>query len=190
MDKKDFILASASPQRFALLEQIGCSPKKVAPADIDETTRLHETPTEYVKRMALEKALKVAELYPNENVLAGDTIVAVGRRVLHKAHSDEEQTEVMNLLSGRACRVISAVCLVSRDGKISKRCVETRVITKKMSADEIKDYVASHEWVGCCGYKIEGRFAGYVSKIIGSYSGIVGLPLFETQNMLKGIGVK
>lgn len=190
MDKKDFILASASPQRFALLEQIGCPPKKVAPADIDESIRLHETPAAYVKRMAREKALKITEEYPQENILAGDTIVAVGRRILQKARSDEQQTEVMRLLSGRACRVISAVCLISRNGKIAQRCVETRVITKKLSEEEICDYVASHEWVGCCGYKIEGLFAGYVSRLIGSYSGVVGLPLFETQNLLKGIGVK
>nr|QIM10301.1 Maf-like protein [uncultured Alphaproteobacteria bacterium] len=190
MDKKDFILASASPQRFALLEQIGCPPKTVAPADIDESVRQYETPTAYVKRMALEKALNVANKYPDENILAGDTIVAVGRRILRKAHNDEEQTEVMNLLSGRACRVISAVCLISRDGRVAERCVMSRVVTKKMNEEEIRDYVASREWVGCCGYKIEGRFAGYVSQIVGSYSGIVGLPLFETQNLLKGIGVK
>lgn len=190
MDKKDFILASASPQRFALLEQIGCLPKGVVPADIDESTRQYETPTAYVKRMALEKALCVAKERPDENILAGDTIVTVGRRILRKARNDEEQTEVMKLLSGRACRVISAICLVARDGRVAERCVVSRVITKKMNEEEIRDYVASHEWVGCCGYKIEGRFAGYVSKIVGSYSGIVGLPLFETQNLLRGIGVK
>jgi len=190
MDKKDFILASASPQRFALLEQIGCPPKKVSPADIDESVLPHETPAAYVRRMAREKALKAAESHPGENVLAGDTIVAVGRRILRKARNDEEQTEVMKLLSGRACRVISAVSLVARDGRIAERCSVSRVVTKKMNEEEIRDYVASREWVGCCGYKIEGRFAGYVSKIVGSYSGIVGLPLFETQNLLKGIGVK
>lgn len=190
MEKKDFILASGSPQRLALLEQIGYAPKQVVPADIDESVRSRETPTAYVKRMALEKAQKTAERFPNENILAGDTIVTVGRRILHKSRNDAEQTAVMNLVSGRASRVISAICIISRDGKTSQRCVESRVITRKLNQEEIRAYVDSHEWHGCCGYKIDGCFAGYVSKIIGSYSGIVGLPLFETQNLLKGIGIK
>ena len=190
MEKTDFILASASPQRLSLLKQIGYAPKKIAPADIDETTRPNETPNAYVKRMALEKAQKTAELYPHENVLAGDTIVCVGKRILHKSHNDEEQTVVMNLLSGRSSRVISAVCLIDRNGRIAQRCVTSRVVTKKLSREEVENYVSSHEWVGCCGYKIEGNFAGYVKKVVGSYSGIVGLPLFETQNLLKGAGVK
>ena len=190
MEKSDFILASASPQRLSLLKQIGYEPKKIAPADIDETERKQETPVAYVKRMALEKALKTAELYPNENVLAGDTVVCAGRKILHKSTTDEEQTTVMNLLSGRSNRVISAVCLIDKDGHVAERCVSSRVVMKKLSEEEINNYVASHEWVGCCGYRIEGNFAGYVKKIIGSYSGIVGLPLFETQNLLKGAGIK
>ena len=190
MEKKDFILASASPHRLALLEQIGYAPKTVAPADIDESVKKGENPTAYVKRMALEKALKSASLNPNENILAGDTVVCVGSRILHKSKNDEEQTAVMKLISGRSSRVISAICLISKDGKISQRCVESRVITKRLSDAEIKEYVDGHEWIGCCGYKIDGCFAGYVQKIIGSYPGIVGLPLFETQNLLRGIGVK
>ena len=190
MDKKDFILASASPQRRLLLEQINMCPKMIVPADIDESCLLRETPTAYVKRMALLKAKRVAELYPDENILASDTSVVVGRKILHKSANAQEQTEVMRLISGKSNRVISAVCLISKHGKVMQRCITSRVVTKKLSEEEIKNYVATNEWVGCCGYKIEGCYAGMVRKIIGSYTGIVGLPLFETQNLLNGIGIK
>ena len=190
METKDFILASGSPQRLALLRQVGYDPKRVVPADIDESTLKNEKPSAYVKRMALEKAQKTSALLPNENVLAGDTVVCVGKKILHKAKNQQEQMEIMNLLSGRASKVISAVCLVGKDGRIAQRCVISRVITKKLSSSEIESYVAGGEWQGCSGYKIEGAFAGFVRKVVGSYSGIVGLPLFETLNMLKGMGIK
>ena len=190
METQDFILASASPQRLSLLAQIGYKPKKIVPADIDESVNKYENPTAYVKRMALEKAKKVASIMPNENILSGDTVVCVGKRILHKAHTKEEQTAAMKLLSGRACRVISAVCLIEKGGRVAQRCVVSRVVTKKLTINEIRDYVDSEEWVGCSGYKIEGTFAAYVQKIVGSYSGIVGLPLFETRNLLNGIGIK
>ncbi len=190
MTATDFILASGSPQRRALLEKVGFLPKKIDPADIDESVHQYEKPVAYVKRMAREKALKAAEKNPGENILAGDTVVCVGQRILHKSHNDEEQREVMQLLSGRACRVISAVCVVRRDGKVGQKCVTSRVVTKKLSQQEIDDYVNGHEWVGCCGYKIEGSFEAFVRQIVGSYSGIVGLPLFETVNLLKGMGIK
>ena len=190
MTTKDFILASGSPQRRALLEKVGFKPKKIAPADIDESVRQYEKPVAYVKRMAKEKALKAAEENPNENILAGDTVVCVGQRILHKSRTDDEQREVMKLLSGRACKVISAVCVISRNGKVGQKCVTSRVITKKLSKQEIEDSVTGHEWVGCCGYKIEGSFEAFVRQIVGSYSGIVGLPLFETVNLLKGMGIK
>lgn len=190
MEKKDFILASASPQRIALLTQIGMTPKMICPADINEAEQKHETPSRYVKRMAYEKAAKIASLNPNENVLACDTVVVVGRKILHKAQNDAEQQEVMRLVSGRANHVLSAVCLIDKKGKCSLRLSDSRVITKKLSEKEINDYVSTKEWVGCSGYKIEGCFAGYVKKIIGSYSGIVGLPLYETQNLLNGAGIR
>lgn len=190
METKDFILASASPQRRLLLEQIGMLPKEIVRPDIDEGERPGEAPTAYVKRMALEKALRAAEMRPGENVLACDTIVAVGHTMLHKAKNDEEQAAVMKKLSGRSNRVLSAVCVIAKNGKISQRLSVSRVQTKPLSAAEIREYVATREWEGCCGYKIEGRFAACVKKIIGSYSGIVGLPLYETKNLLNGIGVK
>lgn len=190
MAVKDFILASGSPQRKRLLEQIGLIPKSVAAADIDESCKRGETPTAYVKRMACEKAQKIAMLHPGEIILGGDTVVVVGNRILHKCHSDNEQQQVMKLLSGKAHRVITAVCVINREGKKALRCVSTRVIMKKLSAEEISSYVASREWEGCVGYKIEGELAGFVKKIVGSYSGVIGLPLFETKNLLNGVGIK
>lgn len=186
----DFILASGSPQRLRLLEQIGFVPKKIHPADIDEQCLLHEKPLPYVKRMALEKAKAVAKLYPNENILASDTIVTVGLRILHKSKNAEEQEHVMRLLSGRNHKVISSVCLINKNGKISQRTVTTRISMKKLSEKEINDYIKSNEWVGVCGYKIEGALAGFVKNMVGSFTGVVGLPLYETQNLLIGAGIK
>ena len=188
--QKDFILASGSPQRLRLLEQIGFVPKKIHPADIDETTLSHEKPLPYVKRMALEKAKAVSNIYPNENVLASDTIVTVGLRILHKSKDAQEQTKVMRLLSGRNHKVISSVCLIDKNGKISQRTVTTRISMKRLSEEEIKTYVESNEWVGVCGYKIEGSLAGFVKNMVGSFTGVVGLPLYETKNLLTGAKIK
>lgn len=190
MDKKDFILASGSPQRIALLRQIAFEPKQITPADICEDCLEHERPLPYVRRMALQKAKHVAGLYPNENILSCDTIVVVGHRILHKAKNADEQRKHMKLLSGRAHRVISSVCFIGKDGKISQRTVTTKIAMKLLTGEEIEDYLQSEEWQGVCGYKIEGRMAAYVTKMIGSYSGVVGLPLNETMNLLKGGGIK
>lgn len=187
---QNFILASASPQRRRLLEQIGYVPKEILSADIDESELTHEKPLAYVRRMALEKAKAVAKVRPNENVLASDTIVTVGLRIIHKSKTDFEQEEVMRLLSGRNHKVITAVCLISAEGKISERIVTTRITMKKLSEKEIKDYVASREWVGVCGYKIEGVLAGFVRRMTGSFSSVVGLPLYETRNLLIGAHVE
>lgn len=190
MIEKDFILASGSPQRLRLLEQIGYKPKKIHPADIDEDCLLHEKPLPYVKRMALEKAKAIAKIYPNENILASDTIVTVGLRILHKSKNAQEQTKVMQLLSGRNHKVISSVCLIDKNGKISQRTVTTRISMKKLSEEEINFYVNSNEWVGVCGYKIEGLLAGFVKNMIGSFTGVVGLPLYETKNLLIGAHIR
>lgn len=162
----------------------------VEAANIDENPKKFEKPTEYVKRMALEKALAVASHHKGEVVLAGDTIVTSGKRILQKAVDDEAQKKVMHLLSGKSHKVLSGVCVVSADGKVSVKCVVTRILMKKLTEQEINDYVATHEWVGCAGYKIEGCLAGLVKKIIGSYSSVVGLPLYEVKNMLNGAGIK
>ncbi len=190
MSVKNFILASGSPQRKALLAQIGFEPSQIVPADIDEREKKGEKPSAYVKRMALEKALKISESFPNQVVLGADTVVVVGTKILHKSKNDEEQTKVMKLLSGKAHKVLSAVCVIDKNGKASVRLNSTRISMKRLSEEEIDDYVKSHEWVGCCGYKIEGKLACYVNKMIGSYSGVVGLPLFETKNLLVGAGIK
>lgn len=188
--KKNFILASQSPQRKKLLEQIGFEPAEIKPADIDESPEKGEKPSAYVKRMAYEKARHVAEKYPNIIVLACDTIIAVNSKILQKANSDEEQADVMRLLSGRTHRVLSAVCVIDGKGKSSLRLNTTKIQMKSLSEKEIADYVAGREWVGCAGYKIEGCLAGFVRKMCGSYSGVVGLPLYEARNMLISAGVK
>lgn len=187
---KDFILASGSPQRIALLRQVMFEPKKIQPADIDETCLPHEAPLPYVRRMALQKAQHVAALLPHENILACDTVVAVGQRILHKAKDAEEQRGYLKLLSGRAHRVISSVCLINKEGKISQRTVVTKIAMKVLSDEDLNEYLDCGEWKGVCGYKIEGRLAGYVTRMVGSYSGVVGLPLYETLNLLKGVGIK
>lgn len=183
-------MASGSPQRIALLRQVAFEPKQISPADICEDCLFHEKPLPYVRRMALEKAKHVAALYPNENVLACDTIVVVGQRILHKAQNADEQRGYMKLLSGRAHRVISSVCLINKNGKVSQRTVATKIAMKLLTDDEIEEYLKSGEWKGVCGYKIEGRLAAYVTRMVGSYSGVVGLPLNETVNLLKGEGIR
>ena len=187
---QDFILASSSPQRKRLLEQIGYVPKEIISANIDESELKHEKPLAYVTRMALSKAKAVAQIKPNENILASDTIITVGLRIIHKSQTDEDQIKVMNLLSGRNHKVISAVCLIDKKGNIRQRVVTTRLSMKRLSEEEIKDYVATKEWVGVCGYKIEGILAGYVRNMVGSFTGVVGLPLYETKNLLTGAGIK
>lgn len=186
---KNFILASQSPHRKALLEQIGYSPKAVEPADIDETPNKNEKPSQYVKRMALEKALHVAEKHPEEIVLASDTIIVCGTKIIQKSKSDAEQVKVMEMLSGRTHRVMTAVCVINRQGKNTIRLSTTKIKMKRLSKKEIADYVASKDWHGCAGYKIEGLMGGFVTQIIGSYSGVVGLPLYEARSLLIGAGV-
>lgn len=190
MEVKDFILASGSPQRKALLAQIGFNPKQIIPADIDESCLKYERPLPYVRRMAEEKAQKVWQEHKGEVVLACDTVVTVGLRIIHKSKNPEEQEKVIRLLSGRNHKVISAVCVIDKNGKMSSRCVTTRISMKKLSEKEIREYIDSKEWQGVCGYKVEGMLAGYVKNMVGSFSGVVGLPLYETKNLLTGAGVK
>ena len=185
---KDFILASQSPQRRALLEQIGYVPKEVAPADIDETPLKGEKPTQYVKRMAREKALHVASKFKGEVVLASDTVIVCGTSIIQKSKTDEDQKKVMKMLSGKTHKVMTGVCVVNKEGKLSERLNVTKIKMKRLTVQEIESYVASKEWVGCAGYKIEGLLGGFVVQIIGSYSGVVGLPLFEARNLLIGAG--
>lgn len=186
---KEFVLASASLQRKLLLAQIGIEPEIICPANIDETPYKQEKPTAYIKRMALEKAKFVAKKYPNKIVLASDTIIVCGRRIIQKAQNELEQAETMKIISGKAHKVMSAVCIIDKNGKEKIKISTTKIIMKRLSNTEIKNYVDSKEWVGCAGYKIEGCLAALVKKIIGSYSGVVGLPLYETKNLLESVGI-
>ncbi|MEL7491333.1 MAG: Maf family nucleotide pyrophosphatase [Pseudomonadota bacterium] len=180
------ILASASPRRLALLRQIGVAPDETVPADIDETPLKNELPRDYAKRLAIEKADYVANQRPGAFVLGADTAVACGRRILPKAEDAETARSCLALLSGRSHRVWTGVAL-ARDDVISVRIVETRVKVRRLSAAATDAYIASGEWEGKAGgYAIQGLFAAHVISIIGSYSSVVGLPLYETSNLIEG----
>ena len=160
-ETKDFVLASGSPQRRALLRQIGFIPKKIEPANIDEHVLADEKPLPYIRRIARAKAQAVAAQLPNENILSADTVIVVGQKIIQKSPNDTAQTEVMKMLSGRTHRVITSVCLIDKKGKISQKTITTKIIMKHLTNQEIKDYIQSGEWHGVAGYKIEGLLAGY-----------------------------
>ena len=143
----------------------------------------------YIRRIARAKATAVAKLLPNENILSADTVIVVGKKIIQKSPNAQTQEQVMRLLSGHTHRVITSVCLIDKSGKYHQRTVTTKIVMKHLTDKEIEEYIASNEWVGVAGYKIEGMLAGYVKKIIGSYSSVIGLPLYETKNLLNGIGV-
>ena len=179
-------LASASPRRRELLARLGVVPDAIVAADIDETPHRAELPRDYAQRMAREKALAVtAEGY----ILAGDTVVAAGRRILPKAEDEATARACLELLSGRRHRVLSAIALRAPDGTLRERLSETAVKFKRLSAEEIESYLVSGEWEGKAGgYAIQGAAEGLVSWLQGSHSGVVGLPLFETRALLKAAG--
>ena len=140
--------------------------------------------------MALEKARFVAKKYPDMVILASDTIIVCGKRIIQKANNDLEQVKTMKLISGKSHKVISSVCVIDKNGKEKLKLNTTKIVMKRLSENEINKYVETHEWVGCAGYKIEGCLAAFVKKIIGSYSGVVGLPLYETKNLLEYAGIR
>ena len=182
------VLASASPRRLSLLQQIGIEPDLVEAANIDETPAKAELPRLYAMRMAREKASAVATRHPDAIVLGADTVVACGRRILPKAETEAEAEACIRLLSGRAHRVYTAVHLVS-PSRISERVSESRVIFKRLSDAEIASYLASDEWQGKAGgYAVQGIAAMFIRSLTGSYSGVVGLPLYETAALLNGSG--
>ena len=185
-----FILASASPRRKALLGLIGVTPDKIISADIDETPRANELPRELALRLAKEKALAVAGLHGGAFVLGSDTVVGCGRRILPKAEDEQTARDCLTTLSGRAHRVFSGVGLVRPDGSVSARIVETRVKVRRLSNEAIDEYINSGEWDGKAGgYAIQGLFAKHIVMIIGSHPNVVGLPLYETANLLKSAGL-
>jgi len=181
------VLASASPRRLSLLRQIGLEPDAVDPADTDETPRPGETPRAYALRMAEAKLAIVMPRHPEALVLAADSVVAVGRRILPKAETEAQARTCLALLSGRRHKVLGGLA-VGRAGKMRTRLVETAVRFKRLAPAEIDDYVRSGEWQGKAGgYAIQGRAAAFVASLSGSYSNVVGLPLFETAALLKSL---
>jgi septum formation protein len=186
--RPELVLASASPRRVELLALVGITPDRIDPADIDETPLKDETPPRLAARLASEKACAVAERSADAVVLAADTVVAVGRRLLEKAADEAEAVRFLKLLSGRNHRVFTGVAVVA-NGKLTRRVVDTRVTFKVLSDAEIAAYVASGEWKGKAGgYGIQGRAGAFVSRIVGSYPAVMGLPLYETVNLLAGAG--
>lgn len=185
------VLASASPRRLDLLRQIGLVPDAIDAAELDETQHPHETPRQLALRLAVAKAAAVAARQPDAFVLGADTVVAVGRRVLPKAADNAEVAACLKLLSGRAHRVLTGVAVAAPGGRTASRLVESRVHFKRLSQADVDGYLASGEGLGKAGgYAIQGRAGALVISLSGSYSGVVGLPLHETANLLSGLGLR
>jgi len=183
------ILASASPRRKDLLAQIGITPDKIQPADLDESEKPSEAPRAYALRLAIEKAQAVHALAPGAIILAADTAVAVGRRILPKTETEDEARACLNLMSGRSHQVLTGIAVIAADGRMMSRLVTTRVKMKRLTPQEISGYIASGEWKGKAGgYGIQGKAGALISDLSGSYTGVVGLPVFETRNLLEAAG--
>jgi septum formation protein len=190
------VLASGSPRRIELLQQAGIEPDRIMPADVDETPQRAEHPRSLAKRLARSKAEKARATLEQEGetdayILAADTVVAVGRRILPKAELIDEASNCLRLLSGRSHRVYSGLCLVTPAGKVRQSVVESRVRFKRLSREELESYLASGEWRGKAGaYAIQGLASTFVVKLVGSYTNVVGLPLYEAVSLLTGDGFK
>lgn len=189
------ILASGSPRRLDLLKQAGLEPDHLMPMELDETPGKSEHPRTLARRLSREKAeaavkaLKGDPEWPNRYILAADTVVAIGRRILDKVEMANEASSALNLLSGRTHRVYTGVCVVTPNNKMRHKLVETRVRFKRLSRVEIEAYLASGQWRDKAGgYAIQGLAGAFVAKLVGSYSNVVGLPLLETVNLLTGEG--
>jgi septum formation protein len=190
-----FVLASGSPRRLALLNQAGIEPDALRPADVDETPRRGELPRACANRLARVKAdaalksVRLDDELRGSFILAADTVVAVGRRILPKADLVDEASQCLRLLSGRNHRVYTAICLVTPKEAFRQRLIETRVRFKRLSEEDIQAYIGSGEWRGKAGgYAVQGIAGTFVVKIVGSYSNVVGLPLYETMSLLGGEG--
>jgi septum formation protein len=185
------VLASASPRRLALLRQIEIEPDHIDPAAIDEAPLRDEAPSALALRLAIAKGQAVAPRHPGAFILAADTVVACGRRVLPKTEDEAAARACLRLLSGRRHRVYGGVALITPDGRLASRLIDSRVAFKRLTDPEIAAYLASGEWHGKAGgYAIQGRAAAFIRWISGSYSNIVGLPLFETAQLLGGRGYR
>jgi len=193
--KPKLVLASASPRRLTLLGQVGVEPDALRPSSLDETPRKGEMPRSLVMRLARAKSEGARDQIANDKdiadayVLAADTVVAVGRRILVKPRFVEEELAALQLLSGRNHRVLTGLCLITPDDRVRIKIVDTRVRFKRLSKEEIEAYIASREWRGKAGgYAIQGLAGCFVQKIVGSYTNVVGLPLTEVVAMLLGEG--
>lgn len=189
------VLASGSPRRLNLISQVGIEPDALRPSEIDETPNKGELPRSYANRLAKSKAEAGLAAAARDDELAGayilaaDTVVAVGRRILPKAELLDDAQQCLRLLSGRNHQVYTSVCLVTPSGTIRQRLVDTRVRFKRLSNEDIEDYLATGEWQGKAGgYAVQGLAGSFIVKIAGSYSNVVGLPLYETVSMLAGEG--
>ena len=184
-----FILASASPRRRELLAQVALSPDTVDPADVDETPLPRELPRRHALRLAEAKARAVAARHSGAFVLGADTVVACGRRILPQALDVETARRCLLLLSGRRHRVFGGVAVIGPDGSLTARCAESVVTFRRLERADLDDYLASRDWEGKAGgYAIQGLAARFVRFLSGSYSNVVGLPLFETVALLAGQG--
>lgn len=189
MRSDKLILASASPRRLELLQQVGITPAHIVAADIDETPHHKEKPRDMVMRLSRAKAQLVALQYPDSFILAADTTVAVGSRILGKPENDLELKEFLKILSGRRHKVFGGLTLITPQQKIITRCVVTTVQFKRLTEEEIQGYSESGEGFGKAGgYGIQGRAASFVAAIHGSYTNVVGLSLYDTMNLLRGTG--
>jgi septum formation protein len=183
------VLASSSPRRRDLLARIGVVPDRIASPDIDERPRLRELPRTYALRLAEEKARAVVHA-PNEAVIAGDTTIAIGRRILPPATDEAVQRDLLRLLSGRRHHALSAVCVIAPDGRVRTRLSDTIVAFRPLTDADIEGYVACGEGLGKAGgYAIQGRAEAWVRFLAGSHSGVIGLPLFETRALLAAAGL-
>jgi len=185
------VLASASPRRLDLLRQIGIVPDRVDPAEIDETPLPGELPAPHVLRQARAKAETVRPRHPGAFILAADTVVACGRRILGKPADEAAARRFLTLLSGRRHRIHGAIAVIAPDGKLATRRVTTQVMMKRLADRELSAYLATGEWRDKAGgYAIQGRAAALIPWLSGSYSNAVGLPLYETAQLLAGLGYR
>ncbi len=187
--KNKIILASASPRRVQLLDQIGIKPDSIIPADIDETPLKHELPRDLAKRLALAKAQAIADKYKDTYIIAADTVVGCGRRILDKAEDVNYARYCLQTLSGRRHHVYGGIAMITPDGKVISRLVDTLVQFKHLTEKELLEYIKSGEWDGKAGgYAIQGRAETFIKSIRGSYSNVVGLSLYDTMRLLEGSG--
>ena len=193
--RQKLILASGSPRRLDLLKQVGIEPARLMPMDLDETPKKSEHPRSLARRLSTDKAkaayqeIRRDPVWNDSYIIAADTVVAVGRRILPKAEYLEEASSALHLLSGRSHWVFTGVCLITPGGTVRQKIVETKVRFKRLSGLDIESYLASGQWRGKAGaYGIQGIAGCFVQKLVGSYTNVVGLPLFETLQLLSGEG--